>query len=183
MSHRVLATLSVLVLPVLFAPTPTAGQGRTAANETWSPPQTPWGHADLQGTWSNKTITPLERPAELAGKQFLTDEELAVRQVGATLDAASLPMPTGAYNDFWLEAGVLSQQTSLIVNPPDGRLPPVTPTERQRESQRTDSYLEAADGRTAIDSWEDLNTYDRCIARGMPGLMLPGYYNHRHTFT
>ena len=75
---------------------------------------------------------------------------------------------------------VLSGRTSLIVDPLDGRLPPVTPTEQKSASARTDSYVDAADRRTQIDSWEDLNVYDRCITRGMPGLMMPGYYNHNY---
>ena len=182
MSHRVLVTLLVLVIPMLFVPTPAAGQGRTAAGETWSSPQTPWGHPDLQGTWSNTTRTRLERPVDLEGKEFFTDEELAERQAELRIDTmfVSESMPTGGYNTWWLEAGEVSRRTSLIVDPPDGRLPPVTPAEQKRVSERTDSYADARDANTRIDSWEDLSAYDRCITRGMPGLMMPGYYNHNY---
>ena len=69
MIHRVLATLFVLVIPMLFAPTPAAGQGKTAAGEAWSPPQTPWGHPDLQGAWTNTTTTPMERPVRTAEQE------------------------------------------------------------------------------------------------------------------
>ena len=90
-------------------------------------------------------------------------------------------MPTGGYNlDVWLEPGEVSRRTSLIVDPPDGRLPPVTSAEQKSLSERTDSYANAKDSNNRIDSWEDLSAYDRCITRGMPGLMMPGYYNHNY---
>ena len=118
MSHRVLATLLVLAVPMFVMPMAVAGQRNPGALETWSPPQTPWGHPDLQGTWSNTTKTPLERPAGLAGKESLTDEEWAEwDQRQKTSERPSLPMPTGAYNSFWLEQGVLSGRPSLIVDP------------------------------------------------------------------
>ena len=107
----------------LFVPMPVAGQGNTAAREAWSPPQTPWGHPDLQGTWTNATTTPLERPADLAGKEVLTNEEWALRNPVSGL-SDDRPIPgVGFYNDYWLEQGALSKSTSLIVDPPDGRLP------------------------------------------------------------
>ena len=87
-------------------------------------------------------------------------------------------MPTGFYNDFWFEQGPLYRRTSLILDPPDGRLPPVTPAEQDRVAQRIDSYVSAANADVSIDSWEDLSAYDRCITRGMPGLMTPFPYNH-----
>ena len=87
-------------------------------------------------------------------------------------------MPTGFYNDFWFEKGPLYKRTSLIVDPLDGKLPPVTPAEQQRAAERTDSYVNAANSDISINSWEDLSAYDRCITRGMPGLMTPFPYNH-----
>ena len=104
MSHRLLATLLAIVIPLLFAPTPIAGQGNTASREAWTPPQTPWGHPDLQGAWSNASTTPLERPADLAGKQVLTDEEWAARNsVSGLSDDRPSGDPVGFYNDYWLE--------------------------------------------------------------------------------
>ncbi len=180
MIHRVLATLFVLVIPMSFAPTPAAGQGKTAESETWVPPQTAWGHPDLQGTWSNATRTPLERPTDLGGKEFFTDEEWAERNHRPNPNEGGITsfMPTGYYNDFWFEKGPLYRRTSLILDPPDGKLPPVTPAEQQRLAERTDSYVNAANSDISIESWEDLSAYDRCITRGMPGLMTPFPYNH-----
>ena len=181
MSYRVLLAVLTLCVPVLFPPMAVAGQA-APARESWSPPQTPWGHPDLQGTWTNTTRTRLERPADLEGKEFFTDEELAERQSEPEVDNmfVSPSMPTGGYNRWWLEAGELSRRTSLIVDPPDGRLPPVTPAEQKALSERTDSYADARDSSTPIESWTDLSAYDRCITRGMPGLMMPGYYNHNY---
>ena len=171
MIYRVLSvgwTLSVLVL---LSPTPVAGQ------TTESLPQTPWGHPDLQGTWTNSTTTPMERPADLKGKEFFTEEERATLNPdsGISTENPSVIMPTGAYNDFWLEKGELSIRTSLIVDPPDGRYPPLTPEAAQRRMEQRGSFANGGFG-----SWEDFSTYDRCLTRGMPGAMSPGFYNHNY---
>ena len=150
--------------------------------ERWTPPRTPWGDPDLQGAWTNGTLTPLQRPAELAAQEFLNEEERAVRNVTTRLrDDGPVQGPVGFYNDFWLEQGDLSQRTALLVDPRDGRLPPVTPAERELQASRRDSYTDShlAHG-TRFDSWDDFNTLDRCITRGMPGLMMPGFYNHNY---
>ena len=171
MRYRVFAaSLTLIAVVVLVAPEPVPAQTRT-----------PWGDPDLRGTWSNTTKTRLERPADLEQKEFLTEEEQAERSLRpATPDRISESMPTGGYNNFWFEQGEASRRTSLIVDPPDGRLPPVTPAEQESLNKRTDSYVDARDSTTRIDSWEDLNTYDRCITRGLPGMMLPAFYNHNY---
>ena len=177
MSHRVFATLFIPAVALASCVTVlVVGQQPMSAQERWSPPQTPWGHPDLQGTWSNASTTPLERPADLAGQEVLSDEEWAARNSVSSL-SDDRPIPgVGFYNDYWLEQGELSKRTSLIVDPPDGRLPPPTTEEDQRQSMRTSSYTVEY-----FDSWEDFNTLDRCITRGMPGAMIPGvYYNHNY---
>ena len=175
MRHRVLATLLlVLVLLVWIVPSPVAGQVITPRG-TWSGAQTPWGHPDLQGIWTNTTTTPLERPDDLAGKEVLTEEEWALRNPESGLSDDRPGPDVGFYNDFWLDQGVLSRRTSLIVDPPDGQFPAVTATEQKGQRTRTDSYIG-----DRFDSWEDFNTYDRCITRGLPGAMVPGFYNHNY---
>ncbi len=176
MSHRVLGTLLALVMPMLFVPTPVAGQGNTVGGEAAAPPRTPWGDPDLQGIWSNTTTTPLERPDDLAGKEFLTDEEWAARNPDSGISAFNAG-PTGAYNDFWLEKGELSLRTSLIVDPLDGKRPPRTPAEEERLAARRVRF---EDGGRPRDSWADFSTYNRCISRGMPDGMMPGFYNHNY---
>ena len=168
MSNRVLAPVLTLCLSLLIPSTLAAGQSTL---------QTPWGHPDLQGTWSNSTTTPMERPADLEGREFLTEEERAARNPdsGFSTEIQSEIMPTGAYNDFWLEQGELSTQTSLIVDPPDGRYPPLTPEAERRRREQRGSFANGG-----FSSWEDFSTYDRCLTRGMPGAMSPGFYNHNY---
>ena len=168
MSHRVLAPVLTLCLSLLIPSTLAAGQSTV---------QTPWGHPDLQGTWSNSTTTPMERPADLEGREFLTEEERAARNPdsGFSTEIPSEIMPTGAYNDFWLEQGELSTQTSLIVDPPDGRYPALTPEAERRRREQRGSFANGG-----FSSWEDFSTYDRCLTRGMPGAMSPGFYNHNY---
>ena len=102
--------------------------------KTWKAPRTPDGHPDLQGIWSNATVTPLERPAELTGKAVLTDQEAArfatdeVRRNNA--DRRDRPGSEAdvarAYNDFWYDRGtkaIKTHRTSLIVDPADGKIP------------------------------------------------------------
>ena len=175
MTVRVVAALLLsLGASGLLTPAPAAGQER----ETWSAPRTPWGDPDMQGIWSNTTTTPMERPADLEGREFLTEEERAARNPGSGLSAEERSdfMPTGAYNDFWLEKGELSLRTSLIVDPPDGRYPPRTPEADARRAKRFASFTGGGD----LASWDDFSTYDRCLTRGMPGAMTPGFYNHNY---
>ena len=183
MTHRCSAALAVIVALTLFAPVVALGQAAAAGGES---PRTPWGDPDLQGIWTNTTTTPLQRPAELADQEFLTTEEHAVRdqQVARSVDLdnrypegdASEPTSVGAYNNYWMERGTLSKRTSLIVDPPDGRLPPMTPEEEALQSRGNVSTFSSS----RFDSVQDFNALDRCISRGMPGAMMPGFYNHNY---
>jgi hypothetical protein len=141
-------------------------------------PRTPWGDPDLQGVWNNGTVTPLERPAALAGKEFLTESEVAefekqavARQnadrrdgIGTEADVAR------AYNEFWWEHGskvVASRRTAIVVDPPDGRVPALTP-EAQKRAQRLAAARSKADN---PDTWTDMTIRDRCILyRSLPNL-------------
>jgi hypothetical protein len=166
----------------------------TAAAKGWTPPRTPWGEPDLQGTYSNRTITPFERPASVEGREFYTPEEVAAvekrvqetggdenRKRGTTADVER------AYNDFWWDRGtkVTTTRTSLVVDPPDGRVPALTEEARQRaadEGKRPAFRGAGASGRGA-DSWLDRSTFERCITRGMPGAMSPSAYNNNYRIT
>ena len=128
--------------------------------------RTPWGDPDLQGTWTNRTTTPLQRPGEFAGRAVLGDEERAELDAQAERNRDRPPAAgsTGAYNSFWLDRGTRTEQTSLIVDPPNGMLP--AKTERVREK---DAAFEAARDGGPPDSWEDLNLYvdvSRAVCRG-----------------
>ena len=159
--------------------------GTVVSAQRWHVPRTSWGHADLQGVWSTATITPLERPAELAGKEFFTEQEAAAyeretierenrdrRDGGATTDLAR------AYNDFWWDRGtrvVPTRRTSLVIDPPDGRVPALT-----AEAQRRQAAIAEARKRAPADNPEDRNTWERCITRGLPTVMLPQPYNNNY---
>jgi hypothetical protein len=165
------AVLAALVPAVVPAQSP------TAAKSAWTAPRTPWGHPDLQGYWTNTTTTPLQRPADLKDKAVLTEAELAERdKIVAERANQDRPPGTGnpgTYNDFWYERGVLNQRTSLIVDPPDGRLPALTPEAQKRAA-------DARAGHGPSDSPEDRSAFERCITRSLPGAMLPGFYNHNY---
>ncbi len=182
MTHRCSVALSAVLALALLAPVAASGQTAAAGAEY----RTPWGDPDLQGTWTNTTTTPLQRPADLVDKAFLTSEEHAVRdqQVALSVDldnrypggGAEAPVSVGAYNNYWMERGTLGTRTSLIIDPPDGRLPPTTSEEQALQSLGKVSTFSSS----RFDSVADFNALDRCISRGMPGAMLPGFYNHNY---
>ena len=138
---------------------------------------------DLTGYWTNTTLTALERPAELAGKAFFTEKEAAdyEKRVKAAVDYDTRdPDPekdvNHSYNELFRERGgvVPTLRTSLIVDPPDGRLPPLTPEGQKKAAARAaDRRKRGAD---PADSWEDRNLAERCITRGAP--KIPGGYNN-----
>ncbi|HEX5229680.1 MAG TPA: hypothetical protein VFW44_18335 [Bryobacteraceae bacterium] len=165
-----------------------AGQTRHAAKitdaKTYTPPRTPDGQPDLQGVWTNATLTPLERPAEFAGKEFLTDQE-AADYVKRTLQTVSSDRRDGSasvdvgrsYNEFWRDRGnalVADRRTSLIVDPADGRIPALTPEARKRVDT-TRAWMQGH----ATDGPEGRSLAERCLAWTTAGPpMLPGPYNN-----
>ncbi|HEY6341858.1 MAG TPA: hypothetical protein VIY49_10230 [Bryobacteraceae bacterium] len=153
-----------------------AAAGVLSAQSTkWTAPRTPDGQPDLQGVWTNATITPFERPAELAGKPFLTEQEAAAlehRSAENRVDRAPQPGDVGSYNQAWFDSGtkvLATRQTSMVVDPPDGRVP-VTIAEAQRDYNLAHNS----------DSWEYMSVWDRCITRGVPGGIFPAGYNNAY---
>lgn len=145
-------------------------------------PQTPDGHPDLQGIWTNATLTPLERPADLANKEFLTEQEAAEFAKRALQDVDADRRDGGdsvdvnrAYNEFWRDRGkvVPSRRTSLILDTPDGRIPPMTADGKKRAADRAEARrLHPFDGP------EDRSPAERCIAAPNAGPpMMPANYN------
>ena len=145
----------------------------------WTQPRTAWGEPDLQGIWSYATITPLERPTEHAGKEALSEEEVAAldeqARTGADRrDGTPEADLARAYNALYYDRGKSIGRTSLIVDPPDGRLPPLTPEAEKRRAARA-AYLRAH----PADSWEDRPLQERCITyHGVPPL--PTGYNNTY---
>ena len=168
---------------------------RTASTaKPYAVPRTPWGEPDLQGTFSNRTITPFERPVELGTREFYTKDEVAAMEKRAREGGGDEGRKRGtradverAYNDFWWDRGttVTSLRTSLVIDPPDGRVPPLTEDARRRqadEAKRPAFRGTGASGR-GTDTWLDRSTFERCITRGMPGAMSPTAYNNNYRIT
>ena len=169
MTDRYLAGLIVLVGAALIMPQGATGQ---------TPGRTPWGDPDLQGTWTNTTETRLQRPDDLATDQVLTAEERAARDQArvARHEAPPREGSPGNYNYFWLERGQSTSRPSLIVDPPDGRLPALTPAAHAL----ADALRVTRDSPSYPTTWEEPSVFERCITRGMPATMMPGFYNHNY---
>jgi hypothetical protein len=131
---------------------------------------------DLQGIWTNPTITPFERPVALGDKEFLTEKEakdLETQTAVTQVDRPPAPGDTGSYNRFWFDSGtrvVGSRRTSLVVEPKNGRVPVKPEAEAKRDYDLAHS----------ADAPEHMSVWDRCITRGVPGGMFPAGYNNAY---
>ena len=160
---------------------------QTPPAKKWTPPRTPDGQPDFQGSWNTATLTPLERPAQFAGKEFLTAQEAAEYEKRTLEQVNSDRRDGGAeadlrrnYNEFWRDRGstvVATRRTSLIVDPPDGRVPPLTPEARRKHSAPTGGLapasVTAARPERLPDGPEDLPLRLRCISRDLPMIPTP----------
>jgi hypothetical protein len=183
--------MGVAVFFGLLGPVCLLGQGlrvaakpATTASKSWASPKTADGQPDLEGVWTNTTLTPLERPAELAGKEFLSEQEAAdyvkrtLQQVNSDRrDGGAQTDVNRSYNEFWRDRGnglVADRRSSLIVDPPDGRVPPLTPAAQKRVEERRAWMQEHA-----TDGPEGRSLAERCISWTTAGPpMLPGPYNN-----
>jgi hypothetical protein len=179
--------IGLIAFLAAIAVAPVASVPAVAQNKAAAAPRTPDGKPDLQGIWSYATITPVERPAEFAGKEFLTEQEAAAYEKRILQennrdrrDGTAQEDVGRAYNDFWWDRGtkvVSTRRTSLVVDPPDGRIPPLTDEARKRTAARTEERRRS--GRGPSDGPEDRPLGERCIIFGSGGVpMLPTAYNN-----
>jgi len=186
------AVLAVIALAsaVVF----TQGQSASGTQAPYSPPRTPWGDPDLQGIWPGTDMVgvPFERPEQFGTRLFLTDAELKEREQQASkqqeldvldFDLQKPPAEIVALGDVggvtsppphWLERGVPSRQSSLIVQPANGRMPAMTPEGTARQKTAGGTYVK----QTGFNNASELGPYDRCISRGVVGSVMPVVYNN-----
>lgn len=181
----IFAPAAVLAMLPLVTP-PVAGQQKAAATEgkaaKWTHPETPWGDPDLQGVWPGNVGVPMQRPADLGDRLYVSEEEFAQRQARAEEQAKGDQQLQSTSDtrvgigppSYWTERGKPSKQTSLIVDPPNGRLPALTAA---ATDYRKNTKL-PGEWRGEATSFEDLNIYYRCITRGLLGSVIPVVYNN-----
>jgi len=181
---RVLAG-AVASMAIAFA-VPVVGQ----APKKYAPPRTPWGDPDLQGVWNDATSTPLQRPGAVGAKDVLTDEEAAEFQATLAHELTRDRRDGGpeidvnrAYNDHWMDARRLKitadRRTSLIVDPPDGRIPPLVPLPPERQQARAARAAAAARFQAGMPhDHMDMSLPVRCVIRTDSPPYLPTIYNN-----
>jgi hypothetical protein len=179
------------LVAAIFATTAYAQLAADAGDDTpYQVPRTSWGDPDLSGIWPGTAMVgvPMQRDQKLGTRNVLTEEEFLAREAqfsqqderdNADFDFANDPTPPGDVGGpvspppHWLERGDPQYQASLIVDPPDGRMPALTETGQQRQI----AARAARQGRGPADSYTDRSLYDRCITRGIVGSLTPAIYN------
>ena len=169
MTPRIFAGIGVAALLIV---------GQAPAAKTWTAPRTPDGHPDLQGYWTNATLIPLERPVELGNKEFYTEAEAAaVDKQRIQRENSQAKTDIHYDNVIWQHENyskVASTRTSLIFDPPDGRIPPLSAAGQRRAAVEK----EAARRRDLAESAQDRNLGERCLSWGNEGPpMLGSTYN------
>ena len=175
------ASLAALAVPRAGAQS-AGGQsaGAQSAGAVADMPRTPWGHPDLQGVWDYRTITPMERPRQFGDREFYTDEEIAELEGRANRRMDTPPDENTPANlvhaQYMTDPGTTideSRRTSLIIDPPDGRMPALTTEAQSRRGGRGGGAALNPD-----QPWVDRSLLERCITYGLPAAILPGLYNN-----
>jgi hypothetical protein len=195
---RILRSALIVLSAVIYLVAPlTDAQAQNNVGDAGQSPRTPWGDPDLQGIWNNATITPLQRPESLGDQAFLTAEEVAATeqraaegfsQANATQEVRTEPLPVGgdvgAYNSFWTEESTLQTgRTSLISDPPNGRLPRLTAEAEARiTSPGYRRLADVRDGRVPADGPEEMGLSERCLWYRGIGHISPTFYNNNYHF-
>ena len=192
MSRRFVSSVGAALAAAIVSFPALAGQAPKAPARatTWAVPHTPWGDPDLQGVWNDATSTPLGRPGGVSDKQVLTDEEAAdfQRELAYNLtrdrrDGGPQVDVNRAYNEHWMDARRLTitkdHRTSLIIDPPDGKIPPLVPLSPERQQARAARADAAARFAAGLpDNHLELSLPVRCIIRTDSPPYLPTIYNN-----
>jgi hypothetical protein len=207
MKRWLLVLMCLIAITILVA----ASAAATDNSKPFTPPKTPWGDPDMQGTWTSDDTwgVPFERPAQYGERRFLTEDEIKTREKGIERSQALVetggnthspakaqaeavakggaPPPAPPQDPRAFGTGVdvapvpfhwgefarrPSHQTSQIVDPPNGKIPPMTD-----EGQKRAAAKNAARGKK-LETWEDWSLYDRCITRGVAGSIIPVVYGN-----
>jgi hypothetical protein len=168
--------LAIVLVVVMGSAESVAQTSNSRPSANWTPPKTPWGHPDLQGTWTSDAAwgIPLQRPDQFAGRAELTDEEFKQKVERDTRARTAAENAVGSFrgDGAWLNKSF--RQTSLIVEPADGKIPPVTPEAEKRRAPRDQGSF----GEGPFDQPDDFTNYDRCITRGVVGSIVPVIYGN-----
>jgi hypothetical protein len=165
-------------LAVVIVAASLSGLAAAAEHGKWKQPHTSWGDPDLQGTWpiSSLMSVPLQRPTKYGDRLYFTPEELAQQRKAVETQDAGYQREESQHRlgmGHWVEDTQLPTQTSMIVDPPDGQLPPQTPLGEEMSAKMGSDW-----NRNVFDSVADFDTWDRCITRGLPAGMFPNPYNN-----
>ncbi len=180
----VVALLGASLLGTATVSAQTGSRGELAAADSdFTAPRMSWGDPDLQGVWDYRSITPLQRREEFGDREYYSDEEIAELEARAARRLDEAPDPDAPSNlvhaQYMVDPGRYvdeSRRTSLIVDPPNGRIPELTAAAQQRQAAMRR-------GPRAADSFADRSLLERCITRGLPGALLPGLYNNNLRIT
>ena len=178
--------LALAVTPAAIGQTSDLAAKSTPEPRTYIAPKTPWGDPDIEGIWPGNMGVPIERPRSLGDRTTLTDQEYAQRVAQAQRQAAADNEERAPKDarvgigppSYWTERGKPTRQASLIIDPPDGRIPPLTPEAQKRRREARGGLGDPAEWAGKADSYEDLNLYYRCITRGVTGSIIPVVYNN-----
>ena len=172
----IVTTVGLLSFGIAYAQATTPKAVSSAPGTAADAPVTAWGDPDLQGIWVGSTLTPMQRPEEFGEKEFLSEAEVTTREeearAGQFQERSARTGDPGTYNAIWFDRGTAwtpSRRTSLIVDPPDGRIP-YTATARQHERPY---------GIGPFDSYVDLDTGERCLSDGLPQIWFGYNPNHQ----
>jgi hypothetical protein len=183
---RIVTAIVLVAIPLAAQATkPASKPAAKPSGKSYTAPKTSWGDPDLQGHWPATANIPMQRPANLGDRATLTEEELKQRESQASktaeADSEEFVSSDNTVNinppGYWVEHGKPHPQASLVVDPPNGRIPAMTPEGQAYAKSLRNGLGPGSHFPEKVDTWEDFDFYSRCITRGLVSSMLPTLYN------